>query len=236
MCHGSFLSKAISIAYQSSSIVTVHYDDITGESTTESAIYDVSTDTYVKYGTWRARPFLAVFKQEEIPNSISSNTGDGLVHSSTGSDSDPIDMNHGLLPSSGLSIRVVAGIGVGAGLGMLFLSALGFFLYHRRSRRQKHQQRGTIEEPSNEYKSELHHEHRVELQDETVPAGELDTPDKAVCVIDNSASPVEMDAPGELTSPRELDVPKELDALEEPNAPEKPDKLDGPDLREGEQP
>ena len=165
---------------------------------------------------------------------MSSSTGGRLVHSYTDSHSYTFGASNpdDLPPSSGLSKRVAAGIGVGAGLGMLSLSAFGFFLYHRRLRRQKRPQQDAIEEPSNEYRAELQHEHRVELQDDTVAARELETPGKVVCEVDNSASAVEMNALVEGETPAEVDAPAELDTPVKLDVPAEPDL---PDPEEGEQ-
>ena len=160
-----------------------------------------------------ASAFNVVFRQGEIPQtSMSDNTGAGPVNSSTSiPSSDPRS-------SSGFSGRAAAGIGVGAALGMLLLSSFGFFLYHRRSRRQKPQQQGTMEEPSDEYRAELHSEHKLEIHDGTVAASELNTPHKLYCVATDSVEPVEADTPEKVDVHVELDVPLELDAPEGLNA------------------
>lgn len=224
-CGGEVLSSSMLLVYETT--FTDEFKTYTLERTSETTI-----STFVDFGFLIALPFSASFRQEELPQtSMSSNTGGGPVHSST-----TIPYS-GPNPSIGLSERAVAGIGVGAALGVLSLSGFGFLLCHRRSRRRKCQQQGTLE-PSDECIAELHNEHKVEMHDETVAAKEMDTPDKAVCVVGNSASPGEMDAPAEVDASVELDthvkldVPVEMDAPDRLHAPAKPDL---PDLEEGEQ-
>jgi hypothetical protein len=181
---------------------------------------------FVDYGIFTASAFNAVFREGEIPQtSMSDDTGAGPINSSTSIPSS------GPRPFSGFSGRAAAGIGVGVALGILSLSSFGFFLSYRRSRRQKRQQQqGTMEEPSDEYRAELHNEHKLEIHDGTVAARELDTPHKLDRVVTDSVEPVEMDTPEQVDvhveadddAPVEADAPAELDAEEQlENAGEK---------------
>lgn len=183
----------------------------------------VSTNVFVDYGMFTASAFNAVFREGEIPQtSMSDDTGAGPINSSTSIPSS------GPRPFSGFPGRAAAGIGVGVALGILSLSSFGFFLYHRRSRRQnRQQQQGTMEEPSDGYRAELHNEHKLEIQDGTVAARELDTPHKLDCVVTDSVEPVEVDAPEQVDvhveadddAPVEVDVPLDVDAPEGMDAP-----------------
>ena len=202
-CGGEVLSSSMLLVYETT--FTDEFKTYTLERTSETTI-----STFVDFGFLIALPFSASFRQEELPQtSMSSNTGGGPVHSST-----TIPYS-GPNPSIGLSERAVAGIGVGAALGVLSLSGFGFLLCHRRSRRRKCQQQGTLE-PSDECIAELHNEHKVEMHDETVAAKELDTPHKLDYVVMDSVEPVELDALETVDTPEELDAPdhREEDQLE----------------------
>jgi hypothetical protein len=215
-------------------------------------ISDVSTNIFVEYGMFTARAFNAVFRQGEIPQTLMSDNTGGIPQTSDNTEAGPVKSSasipsSGPQPFGGVSERTAAGIGIGAALGVLSLSGFGFLLCHRRSRRRKRQQQATIEEPSDELRTELHNDHKVEMYDETVAARELDTPHKLDCVVIDSAEPVELDVPVEVEVPEkvdtpegvevperlevleEVDAPVELDAPEEPGGPENVDTPEGMD-------
>jgi hypothetical protein len=230
-CFGSFSSSPRLLVYQTT-IIDRSTEDLSTttfgdgyHATTRTS--QVNTSISVDFGYFQAEVFQAVFRQGEIPEqtSMSSNTGGEVVYPFTNIPSPS------LRPSSGFSERAAAGIGVGAALGVLSLSSFGFFLYRRRSRLQKRQQQGTIEEPSDEYRAELHNEHKVEMHDETVAAKELDTPDKLDCVVIDSAEPVELDVPVEVEVPEKMETPEGMDAPAELDTEERLD-LAGEILKE----
>lgn len=141
-------------------------------------------------GTLSASPFGVHFKQEELTQT-SANATSGGTSSGTGNSTSPDDV----LSSSALSTRAKAGIGVGATFGVLLLVALGFFLYHRRVRRQKHQEQGvTPDWLSNEHKAELHLEtYKAELRNGTVQLKELSATQKVSYLEVNPTAPAELE-------------------------------------------
>jgi hypothetical protein len=104
----------------------------------------VSTNAFIDYGTFSAKPFIVRFTKEELEI-----TGDGNPEVQTG---------------HSLSTGAKAGIGVGAALGAFVLLALGVFLYLRKARSQRNQ---TVQS------NWLSSEHKAELHNETIQPKEL---------------------------------------------------------------
>lgn len=189
-CTGSFSSSLMSLAYRTT--ITTTTDILVSTDVSRTQAYwlttpatitsDISTNTFVYYGILSAQPFVAVFKQEEIPQTVTSappSSTSGGPYTST-PPSNPTS-------SSALTIGAKAGIGVGAVLGVLLLIGLGVLFHRRRSGRPKLEDHGRLRDWSfNECKPELHNE--------AVRPREMDAPHKAAYVDVNSTAPVELGA------------------------------------------